>query len=100
LIHQVSELSTPITQIWGLGNICGDSPEFRDHVLSYGIIDQLIEILVKRPRLALVRNATWTLSNCIRGKPRPPLDVLLPVLPALTDLVQNFDDGETITDAL
>ena len=59
--------------IWALGNIAGDSSEYRDIVLAAGIMDPLLLILTnERLELGTRRNASWTLSNLCRGKRSPP----------------------------
>lgn len=53
--------------VWALGNIAGDSPECRDHVLDSGILVPLLQLLSKSARLTMTRNAVWALSNLCRG---------------------------------
>ena len=52
--------------MWALGNIAGDGSEFRDLVLSHGIMVPLLEILSSDAKSKT--NASWTLSNLCRGK--------------------------------
>lgn len=54
--------------VWALGNIAGDSPKCRDHVLDSGILIPLLQLLNKASRLTMTRNAVWALSNLCRGK--------------------------------
>jgi len=86
--------------VWGLGNIAGDSPEFRDAVLSANAMQELITVFVEAPPPAgqpkkrqragghrLVRNLCWSLANMCRGKPEPPLSLLQPLLQNMKDLL-------------
>lgn len=44
--------------LWALGNIAGDSCEFRELLLTCSILDPLLEICVSKPKLSILRNAT------------------------------------------
>lgn len=80
--------------IWALGNIAGDGPEFRNIVLSEGILTPLLEIF-KEPnnRLSTLRNGTWTLSNLCRGKePQPDWELISIVIPTLSRLIYSSDE--------
>jgi hypothetical protein len=46
----------------------------------------------------MLRNATWTLSNLMRGKPQPDFQLVQPALPTLANLLYSKDD-EVLTDA-
>jgi HEAT repeat protein len=87
--------------VWALGNIAGDSPEFRDLVLNTGgSVQRLLYILdpAQKPKITMVRNATWCVSNFCRGKPRPNFQQILPVIPTLAKLLMN-SDNEVLTDS-
>lgn len=62
--------------VWALGNIAGDSPRCRDHVLSDGALMPLLAQLNEHSKLSMLRNAVWTLSNFFRGKPQPPFELV------------------------
>merc|ERR1719226_423845 len=49
--------------VWALGNIAGDSPNFRDLVLTTGGLHPVMKILGESSKTSMMRNATWTLSN-------------------------------------
>lgn len=84
--------------VWALGNIAGDSPRCRDHVLSDGALMPLLAQLNEHSKLSMLRNAVWTLSNFFRGKPPPPFELMRPALPVLQRLLYSNDD-EVLTDA-
>lgn len=88
--------------VWALGNIAGDSPTFRDLVLcTQGSVQRLISILTHtqvKPKLTMVRNATWCMSNFCRGKPKPDFDQIKQCIPVLNHLVKQ-SDPEVLTDA-
>ncbi|EZA53397.1 hypothetical protein DMN91_004947 [Ooceraea biroi] len=85
--------------VWALGNIAGDSPECRDHVLANGILTPLLQLLSKEPRLSMTRNAVWALSNLCRGKnPTPDFAKVAPCLPVLANLL-NHTDFDVLADA-
>ncbi|KAH8268818.1 hypothetical protein KR018_010470 [Drosophila ironensis] len=84
--------------VWALGNIAGDSPVCRDHLLSSGILMPLLQVLNSSERITMIRNAVWTLSNLCRGK-NPPADFSkivhgLPILARLLD----YTDVDVLSD--
>jgi len=84
--------------VWALGNIAGDSPNFRDLVLQSNGLFPIMKVLSESDKPSVMRNATWALSNLCRGKPPPPLDWVRPALGTLFQLV-NSKDCEVLTDA-
>merc|ERR1740130_699203 len=84
--------------VWALGNIAGDSPTCRDLVLREGAMQPLLQQLHENSKLSMLRNATWTLSNFCRGKPRPEFMTVRPALPTLAQLIYSPDE-EVLTDA-
>ncbi|EDO08544.1 armadillo/beta-catenin-like repeat domain containing protein [Babesia bovis T2Bo] len=84
--------------VWALGNIAGDSPECRDLVLGLGALKPLLYLLVHSEKDSVIRNATWTVSNLCRGKPKPVFHDVLPAVPYLSKLLEHTDT-EVLTDA-
>ncbi|XP_004494564.1 importin subunit alpha-4-like [Cicer arietinum] len=81
--------------IWALGNIAGDSPSTRDHVVGYGALFPILGLLwnplvVKRSTL---RIASWTLANLCRGKPSSTvLEQMRSAIPFLRNLLVLVDE--------
>ena len=86
-----------------MGNIAGDSPTFRNLVLSHGALDELFPLFVNHVReqlpVTLLRNATWTLSNFCRGKPCPEWKYVQLAIKALTVMLTS-EDEEVLQDSL
>jgi hypothetical protein len=83
---------------WALGNLAGDSPQFRDFVLQHGAMPVLLHAAVDTAKLSLLRNATWAISNLCRGKPAPSYELVSLALPALAQLLFSTDE-EVLIDA-
>lgn len=62
--------------IWALGNIAGDSATLRDAVLEAGAMTPLLQQIQMGPKISLLRNAVWVLSNLCRGRPPPNMDTV------------------------
>ncbi|KAL8430144.1 hypothetical protein Efla_001808 [Eimeria flavescens] len=78
--------------VWALGNIAGDSPQCRNLVLEAGALKPLLEQLnTPSSKIAMLRNATWTLSNFCRGKPPPAFELVSPALMTLAALIYSDD---------
>merc|ERR1719331_2528332 len=84
--------------VWALGNIAGDSPNFRDLVLQSGGLNPVLTVLRESEKTSILRNTTWTLSNLCRGKPPPPFEWVSPALGTLANLIYS-SDVEVLTDA-
>jgi hypothetical protein len=85
-------MSSPNTNVaaqsvWALGNISGDSVEFRDTVWRYGGFPALLQF-GERDDLnsEATRNLTWVISNMTRNKPAPDFALVAPAIPFLLKL--------------
>ncbi|XP_074266481.1 importin subunit alpha-1-like [Silene latifolia] len=81
-----------------LGNTAGDSPKWRDYVLSLGALPPLLALFNENDKLPVLRKSTWTLSNFCRSKPRPSCEQTSDTLPVLKRLINSVDD-EILKDA-
>ena len=86
---------------WGIGNMAGENPEIRDLCLAEGVMPPLVEAAGRElpTHVGMVRNATWTVSNLCRGKPKPSLALVSPAIPVLAQLTRAANDVSIITDA-
>lgn len=87
--------------IWGIGNIAGDCTFFRDEVLRAGAVDVIVTQLNRlmqeeNPSAQAVQTSTWALSNLVRGKPAPPVEVVMAALPVFCDLCKSSDAGVAV----
>ncbi|CAF1221694.1 unnamed protein product [Rotaria magnacalcarata] len=101
LIHLITSTNEDVREqaVWALGNITGDSPEYRDYVLNKGALAPLLHILDHHPRLTMVRNAAWFLSNLCYGKTLVvEIIKVAQALPTLTQLLYN-SDADVLTSA-
>ncbi len=80
--------------LWALGNIVGESPQYRDFILQHEVVQPLLAFANDEAlTMAMLRTATWVLSNLCRGKPQPPFDIMKPTLPTLARIVLVQDDA-------
>jgi len=87
---------------WALGNIAGDSIEFRDKLLSTATVPVLarsMEIYGSGNNMPMIRNAAWLLSKLFRGLPRPELTLAQPALPLLIQFIRDHDDPDVLADS-
>ena len=75
-----------------IGNIIGDGPQLRDHVIQLGIVQPLIQFIKPDIPLTFLRNVTWVIVNLCRNKdPPPPVQTIQEILPALNALIHHTD---------
>merc|ERR1719460_2866805 len=99
-ILRSGDVETKEQVVWAMANIAGDSAKLRDLCLAAGALDALLGCLVQHEgRTEMLKHATWALSNCCRGKPRPMMEYIQKVLPYLVRLL-GCSEPEVLTDAL
>jgi len=88
--------------IWVLGNIAGDSSQFRDCLIHAGAVNPFIKIMeesLSAEDQALIKHGTWALSNLCRGKPLPPFYAVKNTIPIFARVIATQEDIDTLTDA-
>jgi importin subunit alpha-6/7 len=86
--------------IWCLGNIVGDGPELRDMVLDTPDCAAALVLNIQHPAsISLLRNATWTISNFCRGKPKADASKIGGLVGILVSLLSSTDK-DVLADAL
>ena len=85
---------------WAVGNIAGDGTEARDLFLRAGVMPPLLRCAASEsPKITVMRNALWALSNMIRVKPLPDwATVVVPTLPLIASRLHHRD-SELAADA-
>lgn len=79
--------------VWALGNIAGDGTDFRDQVLTAGVVEPLTWLIDQsESTIPFLQNISWTMSNLCRNK-NPPTQVeyIKKILPSLITLLNKGD---------
>ncbi|XP_046643251.1 importin subunit alpha-like [Daphnia pulicaria] len=85
--------------VWALGNIAGNGPELRDHVIELGIINPLITLIKPDAPDTLLRKVACTLRHlCFNSYPPPSVHAVRQILPALAQLIHK-NNRDILVDA-
>lgn len=81
--------------LWALGNIISSDIKTRDAFLSNTLLIQYIKEILKIHEAppSLISTSCWILSNLSRGKPSPPLDKFMEILPILQELLNTKNEN-------
>lgn len=75
-----------------IGNIIGDGPHLRDHVISLGVLTPLLRSLSTEIPISGLRIVTWVIANIFRRSyPQLSSSTISEVLSALRPLILNTD---------
>ena len=105
LVRLTSEAEWQVREqaAWALGNVAGESVLCRDVVLRAGGLEALVAMVSAGASAAVSQsymvNAAWALSNLVRGKPPPPLDVVKRAL-VLVVVLAKHSNAEVVARAL
>lgn len=69
--------------IFGLGNIAGESAEFRDLILKENGTEAMVKVLAKSSNINVKCVGAWALSNLCRGEPEPKFELVSSAIPIL-----------------
>jgi len=102
----LSLLNHPVEEVvdqclWALANITGDDLDHRNLVLEKDCIPLILECVNKfKPSAAILKSATWAISNLARGRPYPPWEKIKVVLPLLNETIHQTQCQATLSSAL
>lgn len=71
----------------------------RDSVINSGALEKVADILDKAvPGSSFLRNASWALSNLVRGRPSPEFNKVRRAIPSMCKVLVENDKEEIISD--
>ena len=73
--------------MWGLGNISADSVPLRDIVLNKNGLSIVINAMGQSQNAALIRMGAWTLTNLMKGVPKPKYKQIKDAIPVLASTI-------------
>lgn len=89
-----------------MGNVAGDSAQYRDMILEKEGMDAVIELYNRTFRenrsntdIILKRNISWTMSNFCRGTPKAKYSKIAGALAVFGDIFQTEKDQECLADS-
>lgn len=91
--------------LWALGNMAGDSPNFRNQIIREGAILVITNYFTQRnesPNCRLLADGCWALSNILRGNPLPDYNQVKAALPLMISSISKgyIRDMSCISDCL
>jgi len=92
LFRRTKNMNIKDQALWAIGNIAGHSSICRDYVLSFNILEDLVNLSANTNSISVIRNIAWTISNFTRGKnPVPQLKKVAIALPVLAKFIYTTD---------
>lgn len=86
--------------VWGLSNIAGDSPFYRDMILEYNILDIVFNTFEEENNLPIIKTLVWFVSNIARGHPLVNHSKIKPVFKFLKHCYYFCGDPDILLDFL
>lgn len=88
--------------VWCVGNIAGESIDYRDILLSCGVLHSILrgiesEWYYEKRDWDKLSNHVWALSNLISEKQQPHLKILYQCMPIIAKLLHNAREEEVLT---
>ena len=72
---------------------------YRNKVIDSGAVPLVVNLCTEMKDLAFLRSATWMLSNCVRGQPKPPQESKVRCIVPIMKLMLEVSDDDILTDA-
>ena len=88
--------------VWGVGNIAGDVPQYRDMLVNNNCMVSLRELYekVKSVNGGLRDQIIWAASNLCRQKPLPIIEKVLPGFPMFCEALRSSSKTSLLMDCL
>jgi hypothetical protein len=79
--------------IWTIGNITGDSTDYRDEIIQMGILDVMSSLDLTNVSSSFKRTLAWALTNFVRSSNLPlSTEIISKFLPRLSEIVLDNDE--------
>ena len=86
--------------VWGLSNIAGESPYYRDLIISYGVLEKIIFFFQDENDLLILKTLVWFICNISRGHPFVNYQLIKPSIIYLQHLLQFCGEFDILLDFL
>lgn len=88
--------------VWGIGNIAGDCPEFRNKVMGSNAAEALLQVLQTHPTEKIRNLVVWVFSNLCRMRPKSERvsPVARQMLQVLRDVFKATTNPEVLHDCI
>ena len=86
--------------VWGLANIAGESPYYRDLILNYNVLVPILDYFQQEMDLPIIKTMVWFVCNICRGHPLVNYQLIKPVVDYLEHLLKFCGDVDILLDFL
>jgi len=82
--------------LWGIGNLAADCVEYRDRLLKFGVIENIVDFADEIKNKLQLDECLSALINLMMGKPRPIYELIKDGLICLCNILQGYDFKDEI----